>query len=303
METALVKNKTLAAVKSYAIITLGIVLYAIAWTIFILPNGMVTGGVTGLSAIIQYASGGLINMGYSYFVLNAILLVVAMKMLGQGFGFKTIYAIVLMTLSLKLLPPFIPEQIIQDIAVDNGKLLCAIIGGGLSGVGIAMTISQGGSSGGTDIVALIINKYKPISIGRGIVIADCFIILSSLLVPSDSFVSRLSTVFYGFVIMGVFSYALDLFLSGNKQAVQILVFSKKYEEIADFVSSNIGRGVSVIDSKGWYTKQEGHLLLIVSRKTEMNAILASIKRIDPQAFTTVSNAIGVFGVGFEHFKK
>lgn len=296
------KNNIWKTLKSYSIISFGVLLYALAWTVFILPMEMVSGGVAGISAIIQYATKGAIEMSWSYIALNAILILLAIKILGKGFGFKTIYAILLMTTLLKIIPPLIPAEFIQSLAVDNGKMLCAIIGGGLEGFGISLTIQQGGSSGGTDIVAMIINKYRPISIGRGIVMADVFIITSALFLPADNMAERVATIVYGFVIMGVFSFSLDLFLSGNKQAVQMMIFSKKYEEIADYIATNIRRGVSVISAEGWYSKQDGKVLVVVARKTEMNAILASIKRIDPTAFTSVSTTMGVFGTGFEHIK-
>ena len=296
------KNNIWKTLKSYSIISFGVLLYALAWTVFILPMEMVSGGVAGISAIIQYATKGAIEMSWSYIALNAILILLAIKILGKGFGFKTIYAILLMTTLLKIIPPLIPAEFIQSLAVDNGKMLCAIIGGGLEGFGISLTIQQGGSSGGTDIVAMIINKYRPISIGRGIVMADVFIITSALFLPADNMAERVATIVYGFVIMGVFSFSLDLFLSGNKQAVQMMIFSKKYEEIADYIATNIRRGVSVISAEGWYSKQDGKVLIVVARKTEMNAILASIKRIDPTAFTSVSTTMGVFGTGFEHIK-
>lgn len=296
------KNSIWKTLKSYSIISFGVLLYALAWTVFILPMEMVSGGVAGISAIIQYATKGAIEMSWSYIALNAILILLAIKILGKGFGFKTIYAILLMTALLKIIPPLIPAEFIQSLAVDNGKMLCAIIGGGLEGFGISLTIQQGGSSGGTDIVAMIINKYRPISIGRGIVMADVFIITSALFLPADNMAERVATIVYGFVIMGVFSFSLDLFLSGNKQAVQMMIFSKKYEEIADYIATNIRRGVSVISAEGWYSKQDGKVLVVVARKSEMNAILASIKRIDPTAFTSVSTTMGVFGTGFEHIK-
>lgn len=296
------KNNIWKTLKSYSIISFGVLLYALAWTVFILPMEMVSGGVAGISAIIQYATKGAIEMSWSYIALNAILILLAIKILGKGFGFKTIYAILLMTALLKIIPPLIPAEFIQSLAVDNGKMLCAIIGGGLEGFGISLTIQQGGSSGGTDIVAMIINKYRPISIGRGIVMADVFIITSALFLPADNMAERVATIVYGFVIMGVFSFSLDLFLSGNKQAVQMMIFSKKYEEIADYIATNIRRGVSVISAEGWYSKQDGKVLVVVARKSEMNAILASIKRIDPTAFTSVSTTMGVFGTGFEHIK-
>ena len=203
MET--LKQNLGTAVKEYLLITLGILSYVLGWAIFLIPNNLVGGGVSGLSAIIYYATG--IQMGYSYLVINVILLLVGVKILGSGFGGKTIYAIILASVLLNVLPPLIPETISMELAVSNGKLLCTIIGGILSGVGIGISISNGGSTGGTDIIALIVGKYRNISPGKLILSMDVVIILSSMLFPSYTaagelvpFPEKLATAVYGLVI-------------------------------------------------------------------------------------------------------
>ena len=179
-------------IKEWLLVTLGILIYVTGWATFLIPNNLIGGGVSGISSMIQYATGGTIQMGYSYFVLNAILVAVAMVVLGMGFGAKTIYAIVLASVALRFLPDLIPVTIIKTLAIDNGKLLSVLMGGLMAGIGIGMSISNGGSTGGTDIIALIYTKYHNVSPGKVILVLDFIIIGSSLLIPS--YVSELDPV-------------------------------------------------------------------------------------------------------------
>lgn len=296
------KNKVFSTVKSYALITLGLLFYVTAWTVFIIPHHLVGGGVTGISAVIQYCTG--FHVSYSFFILNGILLLIALKVLGPAFGVKTVYAMLVTTLLLRVVPMLIPEEFIQIIAIENGKLLSVILGGALSALGISITFSQGGSSGGTDIIALMINKYRAISPGRILLILDIFIIGSSLLVPTEgSWGERFANLVYGYVMAGVFSYALDLFVSGSKQSVQILIFSKNFEKIADRIANEMHRGVTALAGKGWYTKTESTVLVVVARKHELKFLLKLIKEEDPQAFLSVDSVTGVYGSGFDVIKK
>ena len=272
-----------------------------------IPNNLIGGGLTGVSSIIQYAVG--IKMGYTYFVLNAILLVTAFVVIGANFGGKTIYAIILASVGLNVLQDLIPAAIIETLSVQNGKLMSTIMGGILSGAGIGMSMSQGGSTGGTDIIALIVNKYRNISPGRIILWIDAVIILSSLAVPSYTaegelvpFAEKITTVVYGLILITVNGYVVDLYLSGSKQSVQLFIMSRKYEEIADAITKDIHRGVTVLPAVGWYTKKENHVLMVVTRKTDLNFLLKYIKTIDNDAFLSVSSVSGVYGNGFDAIK-
>ena len=293
--------------KEYLLITVGLLSYVLGWAVFLIPNNLVGGGVSGLSAIIFYATG--IPMGYSYLVINAILLLVGFKILGTGFGGKTIYAILFASVMLNVLPPLIPEYISQELAVSNGKMLCTIIGGILSGVGIGISISYGGSTGGTDIIALIVGKYRNISPGRLILAMDVVIILSSMLFPSYTaagelvpFPEKLATAVYGLILITVSGYSVDLYLSGSKQSVQVFIFSKKYPDIADAIVEDMKRGVTIVHAEGWYTKEESHVIMVVTRKTDLNLLLRYVKTIDPDAFLSVSTVMGVYGKGFDTIK-
>ena len=302
-------KKVWGAFKEYLLITVGILSYVLGWTIFLVPNNLVGGGVTGLASIIQYATGGALKIGYSYFAINVVLLIAALFLLGKSFGAKTVYAIILASVGLNLFQEIIPQDIIQTLAIDNGKLMCVIIGGIMAGVGIGMTISQGGSTGGTDIIALIVNKYRNVSPGRMILSMDVVIILSSLLVPSYTpagglvpFTEKIITVVYGLILITICSTVLDLYLSGSKQSVQVFILSHKYEEIADLITRDLHRGVTAIEGKGWYTQNEIQVLMVITRKTDLNLLLKMIKGVDPDAFLSVSSVTGVYGKGFETIK-
>ena len=301
------QKNVLRTIKEYFLITLGIIIYTCGWTIFLTPNNIFGGGVSGISAIIQFATG--IKMGYTYFVINALLLVISLFIIGPSFGIKTVYAIFLASFCLNVEQTIIPAQFIQDFALSNGKLLCSIIGGSMAGFGIGMSISQGGSSGGTDIIALIITKFHNISPGKVILLIDVFIIASSLLVPSYTaegqplpFVDKFITAVYGMIIVTVCGNVADLYLAGSKQSVQIFIMSHHYEAIADMIAKDFHRGVTLLEGKGWYTKQESSVLMVITRKTDVNMLLRAIKRIDSDAFLSVSSVAGVYGKGFDKIK-
>ena len=323
---AVVRKSFWTVAKEWALVTLGILIYVTGWALFLMPNNLVGGGVSGISSMIQYATGGAIQMGYSYFVLNAILIILAMVVIGMGFGAKTIYAIILASVGLRFLPDLIPTEIIQTLALQNGKLMSTLCGGLMAGIGIGMSISNGGSTGGTDIIALIYTKYRNVSPGKVILYIDFVIILSSLLIPSIvpdldpatgkqligpdgeplthlmPFAEKVTTVIYGLILVTVNGRVIDSYLSGSQQSVQLFILSKHYAEIADSITHDLHRGVTVLDGKGWYTKEPAEVLMVITRKTDVNLFLRQIKAIDPNAFLSVSSVNGVYGRGFEAIK-
>jgi uncharacterized membrane-anchored protein YitT (DUF2179 family) len=327
MASAFLQKSVLTQVKEWLLVTLGILIYVTGWSMFLIPNNLIGGGVSGISSMIQYATNGTIQMGYSYFFLNAILIIAAIVILGMGFGAKTIYAIILASVALRFLPGLIPVTIIKTLAIDNGKLLSVLMGGIMAGIGIGMSISNGGSTGGTDIIALIYTKYHNVSPGKVILFLDFIIIGSSIFVPSfvpeldpmtgqpvlDAagnpitfkmpLAEKITTILYGLILVTVNSYVLDMYISGSQQSVQLFILSKEYEKIADAISKEMHRGVTVLDGKGWYTKQDMRVLMVITRKTDLNLLLRYIKQIDPQAFLSVSSVNGVYGNGFDTIKK
>jgi uncharacterized membrane-anchored protein YitT (DUF2179 family) len=307
MNKVVLKSSFGTLLKEYALITLGVVSYALGWTIFLLPNNLIGGGVSGFASIVYYATG--IQMGATYLVLNILLILIGTKILGTGFGGKTIYAIFMTAIMLGLMPKLIPADFIHEFALSNGKLICTFLGGIIAGVGIGLSISQEGSTGGTDIVALIWCRFHAASPGRVILIIDVGIILSSLLFPSYTdngellpFAEKLAVVVYGLIQVTVSGYAIDLYLSGSKQSVQAFIFTKKIEQMADAIAFDMKRGVTVIQAKGWYSKEDRQVLMVVTRKTDLNLLLRYVKTIDPDAFLSVSSVMGVYGQGFDTIK-
>ncbi len=292
-------NNVLTVLWDYFLISVGTIIFCLAWTSFIQPNSLTSGGLTGLCTIIQYATNGKIPIGITYPLINGGLLILGFLSLGKSFGFKTIYVIGLSSVLFSVLPNFDGEVWALNLRVlmDN-KLLVVMVGALMESVGIGLVLLRGGSTGGTDIVAMIINKYWPISPGKVYLYSDLFIIASLLLVPG----TRIEDLMYAYLLMLGFSFGVDYVLLGNKSSVQILVFSSKYEQIADHIINEVRRGVTALQSVGWYSKKDSKVLLIIARKHQMNEVVNEIKSIDKQAFISVSTAMSVYGEGFEEVK-
>ena len=284
-------NKILATLWDYFLMTVGSVIFCMAWTSFVIPNGLASGGLTGLCTIIQYGTG--IPVGLTYPVLNVAHLILGFLSLGKGVGTKTIYVIGLTSLLFEVLPMFPQLHVMME-----EKLLVALVGAAMESVGLGLVLLRGGSSGGTDIIAMMINKYWPVSPGRVYLITDLVIISCLLFVPGKGLVDMI----YAYVMLLGFSFGVDFVLLGNKSSVQILVFSAHYEEIANHIIHQVHRGVTALQSVGWYSQKESKVLLIVARKYQMNEVVNEIKSIDKKAFISVSTAMSVFGEGFEEVK-
>jgi uncharacterized membrane-anchored protein YitT (DUF2179 family) len=282
----------MSVVWDYFLMTVGSLIFVMAWTSFLIPNGLASGGMTGLCTIIQYGTG--IPVGITYPLINVLLLVLGFFSLGKGFGIKTIFVLALTSVLFEVLPMF-P---VLEVTEFPDKLLVAIVGATMESVGIGLIMLRGGSTGGTDIIAMIINKYWPVSVGKVYLFTDIFIITLLLIVPDKGIVDMI----YAYVVMLGFSFGIDFVLLGNKSSVQILIFSSKYEEIANHIINNVGRGVTALQSMGWYSQKDSKVLLVITRKTEMNEIIHEIKNIDSRAFVSVASAHSVYGEGFEEIK-
>ena len=296
--------------KDYVFITLGLLLYTVGWTVFLLPYEIVTGGVTGISAIIFYATnsnGHGIPIMYSYFIINAILLVLALKILGWKFLVKTIYAIGMLSLMLG-----VAQDVVTD---DSGKMIrllgdqdfmSLIIGCCLTGTALAVVFLHNGSTGGTDIVAAIVNKYRNMSLGTVLIFVDLLIIGSSfpafIFARGFTVTDALYKIVFGLCTMVVENFMLDYVMNSRRESVQFFIFSKKYQEIANAIGTEMKHGVTILDGHGWYTGHEMKVLCILARKRESVSIFRLIKMIDPNAFVSQSSVIGVYGEGFDEMK-
>jgi len=276
-------------VKSQAIITFGLLLYALAWTSFLLPFKITGGGISGLAALLYYASG--IPISIPYLILNAILIILAIRILGKVFVLKSIYGIIVLAVFLQIFQSLIQNPVVTD------QFMSSIIGGILAGIGIGIVFTQGGSTGGTDIVAMMVTKHKNISPGRVILYADVLVISSSFLLFHS-----LEMMVYGFVTLVISSYTIDYVLSGANQSFQVFIFSRNYEEIANRIGTELNRGITLIDGQGWYSKQPTKVLMILIRKNESSLLLRIVKQEDPNAFISMGSVMGVFGRGFDKLK-
>lgn len=283
------KQKTQTIIKDYVIMFIGLSLYALSWILFLVPAQITGGGISGLAAVIFYSTK--IPIGLTFFAINVVLVGIAMKVLGASFGVKTLFSMMVLSLLFSIPHSLFPEAIIND------NFLSAVLGGMMGGVGIGLVFSRGGSTGGTDIIAMIVNKYRNISPGRIIMYCDVIIIGSSYFL-----VHSLDKMVYGFVSMAVISYTLDAYLSGSNASAQIFIFSPKYEEIADFINSESRRGVTILSGTGWYTQQEVKVIMTLVRKKETSILFRKIKEIDSEAFISMGSVMGVYGEGFDKIK-
>lgn len=283
------KEKIGEGLKTYAIITFGLILYSLAWTSFLLPNQITGGGISGLSAVIYYATG--FPVGVSVLLINVVLVAFSMRSVGFGFGIKTIYGVVALSILLSIFQYWIKDPIVTD------RFMASVIGGILAGIGIGIVFTQGGSTGGTDIIAMVITKSRNISPGRIIMYCDVLIIASSYIVFHS-----LEIMVYGYVTMVVVSYVIDFVLAGSRQSFQVFVFTKKHDQIANRIVNELKRGVTLLDGEGWYSKEPMKIIMVLVRKNESSELLRIIKQEDPQAFISMGSVMGVYGKGFERIK-
>jgi len=285
----LMKQKTGSLIKDYAIITFGLLMYTMGWMLFLVPAEITGGGISGVSAVVYFATK--IPISATFLAINAILVLIAIKILGASFGVKTIYSIAVLTVFFAVFQNVLKQPLVDD------TFLSAVLGGMSGGIGLGIVFSRGGSTGGTDILAMIIMKYRNVSPGKLIMLFDVIIIASSYFVFRSP-----EKLVYGYVSMWVVSYSLDSFLSGANRSAQMFIISKKYEEIADFINNEAIRGVTILSGTGWYTKEESKIVMSVVKKRETSAIFRKIKEIDPEAFITMGSVMGVYGQGFEKLK-
>ncbi len=280
--------------KEYLIMAFGMFLYSFAWIGCVIPADGTGGGATGLSLVVatllkEYA-GVSVQIGTIAFFINALLLLVAGFIVGWNFGIKTIYCVVMISIGLNFWESVLPPGDFLHLE----RILAVILGGILAGIGIALCFSQGGSTGGTDIVAMIINKYRTISYGKILIYSDFVIIASSMLVGY-----KIDTVIYGYVLTGIVGYTVDMIMAGNQQSNQVFIVTNDYEKMAEAIATNVHRGVTLIDSEGWYSKQHSKIVMVVCRKRETSMLLKFVKTVDPKAFITVGSVMGVYGLGFQ----
>ena len=304
------------AIREYIMIAVGLLINTLAWNLFLIPHEVAGGGATGIAAIVMYATKGLlpaevqaffsmlgmesvgggIPITVTFFAINAILLIASIRILGFQFSIRSIFGVLCLTVWLWI--PF--RDLYQQFTGEPFPLfdpfMSSIMAGIILGIGMGMAFTNNGSSGGTDIIAKIINKYRTVTLGRALLFTDVAIICSSGFLP-DAGIDR---VIYGLIAMTVTSITLDLYINGIRQSVQFFIFSTKYDQIADAITQKVHRGVTVIDSQGWFSKKNSKVIVLIARRNQSTQIFRLIKEIDPDAFISQSAVIGVYGKGFEN---
>ena len=298
------KSRIFTTVKEYFLMTVGMFCYAFGWIGCILPAKCMGGGASGLSLLIYYATGETISIGVMVFIINAILLLIAGFIVGWKFGIKTIFCVCMLSFAMSTMQEIftLPDGTIMDIFHLNDRLLSTMLGAIFSGVGVAMSFAQGGSTGGVDIVAMIINKYRTVSYGKIVRTIDSTIISAALLLPASAQIG-IDGVIYGFVMTAAFSYVVDMLMTGNQQSNQIMIVCQDYKAMADAMNNTAHRGATVIDEKGWYTKNQHNIVMVVCRKRDTPTILKIAQSVDPDAFITIGSVMGVYGKGFDALNK
>lgn len=278
------------SIKEYITIVIGLSLYALAWTGFLLPHQITTGGVTGIGALLFFAKG--IPVAATYLIINLFLLIISIKIIGWKFCLRTMFGVGTLTLMLS-----VAQSIIKKPLLVEEPFMACVVGGVLAGIGIGIVFTANGSTGGTDIIAMVVNKYRNITIGRAMMYCDLLIISSSWFIFHS-----IDKIVFGLTTLVVMTFCLDFVVNGVRQSVQFMIFSPKYEEIASRINAEAMRGVTVLDGMGWYSKESVKVLVVMARKNESVKIFRIVKQVDSNAFVSQSSVIGVYGKGFDIIK-
>ena len=326
MGLSLSSRSILVGIKEYLLMTFGMFCYAFGWLMCVLPAGGMGGGAAGLAtlinAILPSSVTGFLTIGTLVFIINCVLLILGVMIVGWKFGIKTLYCILMMSVMFNVVESCLEPDLMVNMlkGVDAWRLLLVVLGAASCGLGIAVAFMQGGSTGGTDIVAMIINRFRTVSYGKVLLMTDCGILISSVFlttvvnIANSADVIELTTIhplsslafarmIYGFIMIAVIGYTVDFVQSGNQQSNQIMIFCKDYEAMADMINTKAHRGATLIDAMGWYTKTPSKAVMVVCRKRDTSMILKLIREQDPSAFITVGSVMGVYGQGFDALNK
>lgn len=276
--------------RDYFMIVLGLAIFSFGFTAFVLPQQVVTGGMVGVASLLYYAFGW--NVAVSNFGINALLLVLAFKSVGKQFTLRTVFGATAVSLLIGVMQPLFPHTL-----VDQQPFMNMVIGAVLCGVGIGTTYAHNGSSAGSDTIAAVVTKYSNVSFGRIMIYCDLTIVSCSYLVFHS-----IDKIVYGIIFLITYSFIADSVINSNRQAVQFLIFSEKWEDIANAINNVAKRGCTLLHGTGWYTKHDVKILLVLCRQLESDHIFQIVKSIDPKALITQTYVKGIYGLGFDELK-
>jgi len=270
----------------YFFITIGVFILSLGLALFLIPHKIAAGGVSGIGIILYYLLG--INVGYTIFVLNLILFILAFRILGRSFGFKTIYATLAYSAFVGILSKILPPS-----GVTNDMILNVLFGCFLSGTGMAIVFSREASTGGTDIIAMILKKLTNLDVSWGLLIVDFTITL-------------FAGVFFGkdvgmYALLGVIvnTFTIDTVLEGVTTSIQVMIISEHYERIKERILKDVRRGATLLHGEGAFTGKERKIILTVLKRKEFVKLKSIVKEEDPDAFLLVSHVREVLGEGFK----
>lgn len=276
--------------KDYLMIILGTFMYSVGITQFIMPHKFVTGGLAGVGVLLNYAIS--IPVSLTILIINVILIIIAWRILGSQFLAKTIAGVICLSSFIGMF-----EALNLRVIMESEPLIAGMIGALLCGSGIGLVFSVNGSTGGTDIIIMIVNKYRNFTPGRTMLIIDVLIVSASFIIFQS-----VETIIYGFIIIAIMTTAIDYVINGVRQSVQFFIFSREYEQIANEITVQLHRGCTVLDGVGWYSKNSVKVLVVMAKRTESVSIFRIVKGIDANAFISQSSVIGVYGEGFDRIR-
>ena len=294
MNYKLKKGRVWEFLKDFSAINIGMAIYALGWAAFLLPYHITTGGMTGMFAILYYVTG--FPVSYAILIANAILLLISFKPLGWKFVGKSAYAAFSLSFFLEIGRQMMTADdgtLIQIIGPGQDSMAC-VLGAILNGLGIGVVFLSGGSTGGWDIIAALVNKYKNISFGRALLCLDFLVIASCWPIFHD-----VRMVVFGYVTLVVYTYALDMLINSTRQDIQFIIFTNKPNEISQRIISETSHSVTSMNGEGFYSHQNIKVLITIVHKREAVTILRLIQETDPRAFVSQSRAEGVYGNGFK----
>lgn len=280
-------KKLINAIKDYVVIFIGVLIYGLAWQGFIYSHKITTGGLAGIASLISWVAD--INVSWPYNIINIFLVLIALKVLGWRFCVKTVFSV----MSLSFVIPFF-SWVFKEPLLANEPFMAVVIGSALCGISLGMVFSVNGSTGGTDIIAAIINKYRRVTIGRALMIIDVLTISASYFIFKDP-----DKLVFSFAQVLICNLTLDYFLNGYRQSVQFFIISKHYKEISNRILTDIHRGCTLLNAQGAYSEHDMKIVMVIAKKTESTLVFRAVKEVDPHAFITQSIVRGVYGEGFE----
>ncbi len=315
MEVLLQKNPVQRTIREYLMIVLALFPFALMVNWIFVPQNVVGAGLTGICSIIYYATqglltdlfpeyGGSIPLWISSLTINIILLLVAGLTVGWRFCIRTLIGVLALAFWYRVIP-------MRDTPLIEDPVSACLVGGFVFGISLGIVMLNNGSSGGTDIVAMIIHSYRDVSLGKVMIICDALIIGCSYFLPipehllvdgMDVVDFKIKRILYGLCMTVSYTVALDWIMARMRQSVQFFIFSNKYAEIATAINQTVNRGVTILDGTGWYSKQPMRVVTVLARKQESQMIFRIIKSVDPNAFVSQANVSGVFGQGFDTIK-